>query len=85
MNEELNVLRKNIDAIDLEIKRLLIERAEAVLQIGQIKKCEKLPICDADREKRVLDNVTHGLIGKQKEYVYNVFDEIIKNSKNLQK
>lgn len=82
--ENLKNLRNYIDALDGEIKQLLIKRYEAVKKIGEIKKQNGLNVSDESRETVVLNNVTSGLSGDLRDGVYNVYQEIIKNSKNLQ-
>ena len=85
MNKELTQLRAEIDEIDAQIKNLLVERMQTVLKIGQNKKQNCLNVYDSTREQAVLEKVTQGLSGAQRNYVYNVYLEIIKNSKNIQK
>ena len=85
MNKELTQLRAEIDEIDAQIKNLLVKRMQTVLKIGQNKKQNCLNVQDSTREQAVLEKVTQGLSGAQRKYVYNVYLEIIKNSKNIQK
>jgi chorismate mutase/prephenate dehydratase len=47
-------LRVKIDAIDIELLRLLNERAKVAKQIGAIKSREGLPIYSPEREDRVI-------------------------------
>ena len=84
MNKELTELRAEIDEIDAQIKNLLVKRMQTVLKIGQNKKQNCLNVYDSAREQAVLEKVTQGLNDEQREYVYNVYLEIIKNSKNIQ-
>jgi chorismate mutase/prephenate dehydratase len=50
-------LRQRIDELDQQIIRLLNERAEVVVEVGQIKRAGNTPIYVPDRERRVLEQV----------------------------
>lgn len=50
-------LRARIDELDLQIVKLLNDRAKVVVDIGQIKRDGSSPIYAPDREQRVLDHV----------------------------
>jgi chorismate mutase len=54
---ELTELRSRIDALDVQIVRLLNERARLGLAAGHAKKTNGKPISDADREREVLVRV----------------------------
>lgn len=53
----LDDLRKQIDAVDVELVALLNKRAEIVVEIGRIKNAGGAPIYSPDREKMVLDKI----------------------------
>ena len=59
MNADLDRLRKGIQEIDQQIAKLLHQRIDTVLQIGQIKSELGLPIVDKSREKQVITNVSN--------------------------
>lgn len=48
---ELDLLREKIDGIDHKIVRLLEDRMELSLRVGEYKAANNLPILDAEREK----------------------------------
>ncbi|MEM9020377.1 MAG: prephenate dehydratase [Planctomycetota bacterium] len=50
-------LRSRIDALDQQIVRLLNERAEIVVEVGQVKRAGNTPIYVPDRERRVLEQI----------------------------
>jgi chorismate mutase len=54
---ELDVLRREIDAIDRRILDLIAARMRAVLSIGAYKRGHGLPIYDPDRERRILESL----------------------------
>lgn len=53
----LDELRKQIDKLDIELVRLLNQRAQVVVEIGKIKNLSDAPIYAPDREKTVLEKV----------------------------
>ncbi len=54
---ELSDWRSRIDALNLELVRILSERARCALAIAELKKKKMLPVLDAAREKQVLEAV----------------------------
>jgi chorismate mutase len=46
--------RAEIDSIDEELVRLLNKRASLAVEIGVLKRCAALPLCDPNREREVL-------------------------------
>lgn len=53
----LQELRKQIDAVDLELVALLNRRAQIVIEVGKLKNADGTPIYAPDREKAVLDKI----------------------------
>src|SRR5688572_2587743 len=53
----LDTLRRQIDALDASIIKLLNDRARVVVEIGKLKQESNAPIYAPDREKAVLDKV----------------------------
>ena len=53
----LDKLRKEIDALDEQIVRLLNERAKVVVNVGKVKQISGDPIYAPDREKMILDKI----------------------------
>lgn len=54
---DLSDWRKRIDELDMEILRLLNQRAEAAMEIGRIKEKSSAAIYEPDREKAILVNL----------------------------
>ena len=50
-------LRARIDGLDQQIIKLLNERAQVVVEVGQVKRACNTPIYVPDRERRVLEQV----------------------------
>ena len=54
VRSQLGILRENIDKVDAKLLRLLNQRAELVLKVGELKKANNLAVVHADREKVLL-------------------------------
>ena len=54
VRSQLAILREDIDKVDAELLRLLNQRAELVLKVGELKKANNLAVVHADREKVLL-------------------------------
>ncbi len=77
--------RDRIDELDGKLVELLNQRAEAALEIGQIKNTMDVPIHDPVREKAVLDRIASLSKGPlAEEAVRRVFERIIDENRNLE-
>lgn len=56
--EKLNKLREEINAIDLEIIKLIKRRFDVVKRVGKIKKVNMLPIKSVTREGQLITLLT---------------------------
>jgi len=56
-NQDLTEIRKQIDSLDIEIVRLIQDRAKLAATIGEIKKAKGEPIYRPDREKEVYEKI----------------------------
>jgi chorismate mutase / prephenate dehydratase len=82
----LSKLRAQIDKIDLELLRLMNDRARVAEKVGQVKEADNMPIFSPEREDAVLER----LIGLNKGplprvAVEAVFRELMSASRSLQK
>src|SRR3972149_1338735 len=83
--KELEKLRKDIDRIDSEILRLLNERANAAIEIGKIKKEEKMAAHVPQRERQGYERVLEEKKGAfSYEALRVVFREIMSASLSLE-
>ncbi|MDD7182703.1 chorismate mutase [Peptostreptococcus porci] len=83
--EELSECRKNIEKIDREIVSLLEDRMNNSIQIGRIKMKNDANVYDAEREKRVLENVKSAVINSEYEnYITEIISFIIQKSRDIQ-
>lgn len=55
--EEIRPYRRTIDRLNNEIIKLLSDRVQAALSIGEIKKKHGKPIVDQTREQTILDAI----------------------------
>jgi chorismate mutase len=49
--------RKKIDDLDVQLVRLINQRAECALEIGRLKRDSDSPVYEPDREKVIFDNI----------------------------
>lgn len=83
--DKLKALRKDIDEIDSAIVRLLCERYDAALSLGETKRALGLPLENVERESKVLESVRSSASEKYADAVDSVFKTIIKSSKAFQR
>ena len=86
VRSQLAILREDIDKVDAELLRLLNQRAELVLKVGELKKANNLAVVHADREKNLLARLCAENSGPlPKEMVVQLFQQIIDILKQLQR
>ena len=71
-------------AADEKIVPLLLERMEAVAEIGWIKQREGLGVKDVGRERKVLDRVGELAGEENAEYVQEIYREIMNQACRFQ-
>jgi monofunctional chorismate mutase len=78
--------RQKIDTIDEQIVRLLEKRFQVVMEVGEIKKQNNLPIHNPKREEEVLQRVESLANNKYlKKIIKNIYLIIIEASRNSEK
>lgn len=83
---DLNTLREKIEALNIEILKLLCERGEIAKQIGQEKRKQGTAIYDPEREKEMINKLLDLNDGPFDDNVIKqLFKEIFKASTELQK
>lgn len=83
---DLNIARTEINNIDKEIVHLLEKRFNIVMEIGQYKKENNIPIYDEEREKKVVQNCISYL--ESNDYsrcIEDIYKQIMDSSKELEK
>lgn len=83
---ELVRLREAIDRVDEVLVRLLNQRANYAIEIGELKGVLRLPIYSPDREKQVLENVERWSDGPLSDAaVRRLFERIIDESRRMER
>ena len=78
--------RKRIDELDLQLIRLLNERAGCAIEIGRVKRGRNLPIYDPEREKRIIEMMLEENTGPlDAEGVRRLFERIIDESRRIER
>jgi len=85
--ENLQVLRKQVDIIDIQILKALSERVATCRKIGEYKKQHGLPVEDQIREREVYGKVREGAIELQLEpaRIEVLYREIVNMCSDIQK
>src|SRR6185312_6626138 len=85
MSMELEQWRSEISALDNELLRLLNQRAELALKVGESKKGSGLAVCDHTREREVLERICSINSGPLDDRaVVELFRAIIHESRRIQ-
>jgi len=84
MNKDIKTIREKIDMIDREVFQLLINRLNAVTDIGEIKKQEGLPILDEGREQAIYNKIDSLFSEKEATFLKNIYQSIITESKKAE-
>ena len=84
--DDIEKWRKKIDEIDLKLVKLLNQRCEFAIEIGQQKDKLKIKIYDPRREEDVIGNVRKESTGPlTKEAVKRLFERIIDESRRAER
>lgn len=85
MSMRIEDCRAQIDAIDKELIRLLNKRAQIAIEIGGLKRCAALPLCDPRREREILARACHFNAGPLDDRaVVRILSLIIEESKRVE-
>jgi len=77
--------RSEIDEIDMELLRLLNQRAHIATKVGALKRVAGLPLCDPCREQEILARVRNANRGPlDNEAVVHLFRQIITASRQAE-
>ncbi|NCA92901.1 hypothetical protein EOM82_06615, partial [bacterium] len=77
-------LRKKIDSLDKVIASALLQRLEAVEQIGAAKAEKGLAVRDASREEKIIQRLTENIGEPGTSYIKQIYDGIFAASRNLE-
>lgn len=85
-NNELDQLRTRVDELNLELLRLINERAQIVQEIGRVKEGQGENRYDPVRERKMLDKIKDNNNGPfENKTIDHIFKEIFKAGMDLQK
>ena len=83
--DNLPSLRERIDRLDLQLLRLLNQRAVLALRVGQLKRQQGRPVFDRRREAEVLRRLTRANPGPfSSTSVAALFRDILRHSRQLE-
>jgi chorismate mutase len=86
VKHRLDELRREIDAIDEQLVRLLSERAECALRIGHEKKLAGMEVYQPSRESEVLEHVQRINMGPLDDAAMKrLFERIIDEARRLER
>ncbi|HTS69696.1 MAG TPA: chorismate mutase [Terriglobia bacterium] len=78
--------RKRIDEIDLQLVKLLNQRAQCAVEIGHLKKALELPAWQPQREAEILRNVVESNGGPlDNAAIRRLFERIIDEARSLER
>jgi chorismate mutase len=82
---ELDTLRRAIDAVDTRLLELIHERVRLVLEVGAYKASRGLAVYDPERERRMLERLT-SLANPpvEPDTVRRIFERLIDESRRLE-
>lgn len=83
---ELEECRKQIDALDRELTRILEQRMKVVAKVAEYKKANHMEIFDPRRERQVLDKIA--AMAQYEElapYLQKIYQCIMDESKNYER
>jgi chorismate mutase/prephenate dehydratase len=85
-NKKIQELRKKIDELDDKLVDLLNERARIVIEVGNIKKAEKLDFHSPSREREILERLSARNTGPlPQDTLKAVYHEILSSSLSLER
>ena len=82
--ESINKLRLEIDEINLQLGRLLIERKKVAERIGQEKRKLGIEVYDRYREINIFQMLRRHFNQDEYNYLESIFQEVIKKSRQVQ-
>lgn len=79
-------LRRRIDELDRKLVELLNERANCAVEIGRLKRADRLPVYQPEREREILQNVARANQGPLDEMaIRRLFERILDEARSLER
>jgi|SRR5437867_2449631 len=83
---EISDWRNRIDRLDVELVRMLNERARCAIEIGKIKRTRNIPIYDPEREEEIIEMaLSHNCGPLDAEGIRRLFERIIDESRRIER
>ena len=83
--DELATWRRRIDEIDAQLVELLNERAASAVEIGKIKRKQKMDIYNPEREKNIIQRICQLNKGPlDDDAIQRIFQQIIEECRNIE-
>ena len=83
--DELAKWRRRIDEIDAQLVELLNERAASAVEIGKIKRKQKMDIYNPEREKNIIQRICQLNKGPLDDNtIQRIFQQIIEECRNIE-
>jgi chorismate mutase len=84
-DNELETLRRSIDAVDTRLLELIHERVRLVLEVGAYKSQRGLAVYDPERERRMLERLSSlAQPPVEPDTVRRIFERLIDESRRLE-
>jgi chorismate mutase len=84
-DNELETLRRSIDAVDTRLLELIHERVRLVLEVGAYKAKRGLAVYDPERERRMLERLSAlAQPPVEPDTVRRIFERLIDESRRLE-
>ena len=82
---DLEALRRDIDAVDQQILKLLHARVRLVMQVGEYKRERGIPVYDPARERQLLERLSRAAEPPlDADTVRRVFERLVDESRRIE-
>lgn len=85
MEDELELLRREIDGIDEKITELLKARMTLSVKVAEYKLCHEMEIFVPEREERLLERVKKLSGDRFNAYILKIYESILAQSRECQR
>jgi chorismate mutase len=78
--------RRKIDEVDLQLVRLINQRAQCAQEIGKLKRDSAMPVYEPDREKIIFENIARANAGPLSDVqLRQVYERLVDVMRQLQR
>ncbi len=83
--QNLDDLRRGIDAVDQQILKLLHERVRLVMAVGEYKRERGMPVYDPDRERALLERLCNAAEPPlDADTIRRIFERLVDESRRIE-